>query len=67
MSVRGCDTSQMASLQEERAEACKALLRERLSVLLKAEKPHAVVTLQQSASVEQALKVSSVLHAQQHT
>lgn len=46
---------------EEKAEACKALLREKLSVLLKAEKPHPVVTLQQSVSVEQALSASSVL------
>jgi len=48
------------SPQEEKAEACKALLREKLSVLLKAEKPHPVVTLQQSVSVEQALSASSV-------
>ncbi len=58
--VRGCTHGQTMS-PEEKAEACKALLREKLSVLLKAEKPHPVVTLQQSVSVEQALSASSVL------
>jgi hypothetical protein len=41
---------------QENTDECKALLREKLSVLLKAEKLHTVVTLQQAASVEQALK-----------
>ena len=45
---------------QEKAEDSKALLREKLSVLLKAEKLHPVVTLQQGASVEQALKVCTV-------
>ena len=44
------------SMEQEEADECKALLREKLSVLLKAEKLHPVVTLQQAASVEQALK-----------